>query len=248
MAAITRHPGGIPTGGQFAPSHKSESGIALLERPIRYVDDLDGGSGFSSGDGSTPEPQANDLERISAAVEAVYAGANTAAAVADAVDVAGREGGYYANAAATLGLVRTIPANDQTKTYELTELGQRLIASDADGKVDILRDAVAATPGVQVYADGGEDAVVSMLMEDGALNEVTAARRASTIRSWHDAFADGPSLAAAVQQTSEITRGRAAAAAERAAEMRRMKAPTKPKLAVCGICNMAVALSGECGC
>lgn len=249
MAAITRHPGGIPAGGQFAPSHKSEAGVALLERPIRYVDDLDGGTGFTAGDGSTPEPQANDLERVSAAVEAIHAGANTAAAVADAVDVAGREGGYYANAAVTLGLVHTAPSNDQARTYELTELGQRFIASDPAGKVDILRDAVAATPGVQVYADGGEDAVLEMLMEGGTLNEVTAARRTSTIRSWHDAFADGPALTDAVERMSGITLGRAAAAAERVAEARRMKPPAaKPKLAVCGICNMAVALSGDCGC
>jgi hypothetical protein len=195
-----------------------------------------------------PIPQANDLEKIAALVDAVDAGANTGAAIAETFDLSDRQGPYYLDAAGYLGLVDVVSGVD-VRTFELTSLGQQMLASDELGRVEILKTLVASTPAVQIYADGGEEAMLDFLSEAG-LGDGTAARRGASATSWYQALTASQDFAGAIGDELVAARARsgmAAAHAREAAAARSMARAERP-VKVCTNCFMQMPASGVCGC
>ena len=172
MTIITRESKGRPVGGQFSAHTHSDGDVVLqgtmtIERATNVND-------------SYPFPQANKIETIGCVVDAVAAGANTGDSVAETLNLASREGSYYADAAGYLGFIDTVSGAD-VKTYELTALGEDLLAADPAERVEILRTATADVPAVQIYGLRGESGVRELLEEVTTLGESTSARRTATI-------------------------------------------------------------------
>lgn len=250
MSATThrnRQPAGRPTGGQFAEGARPPAPISLHAQtgtsnllPAGYeVDD------------SFPYPQANDLDKVACTVDAVNAGANTPEAIAEALGVHDREGAYYADAAGYLGLVEPVHG-EEVRTYNCTSLGQTMALADNEDRARLIADMLEHVPAVDLYADGGEDAVIELYNLDG-LSETTATRRAATIRSWVNQISDPRHLAGSVRTCHMQTINRAgpaarqaqAAAARRRAEQSAREAQPP---AVCPECFMQLPTSGHCDC
>lgn len=228
--------------GQFAAAPHTESDVAL--RPtVRWVPDLDAPATVNT---EFPQPQANDLQSVAAAVDAIALGANTPEAVAESLGMSQREGAYYADAAGYLGFVDVVPGQDM-KTYDVTQSGQSLLSTTGEDRVELLRDTVAGMPGVVAYADGG-DAAVLELMQDSGLGDTTAARRTSTIKAWYHSLAEDSEFSETVRRESSAARERAVPAAAAAEAARRLRAAARaPKqLAICVGCNMALPATGVC--
>jgi hypothetical protein len=197
---------------------------------------------------SFPIPQANDLDKLAAVVDVVAAGANTGAAAAETFELSDRQGPYYLDAAGYLGLVDTVPGAD-VRTYELTMLGQKMLASDWDERMDILRHVVAGVPAVQVYLDGGHEAMQEYLT-DGGLGDGTAERRGASASSWLNALTRDADFAHAMSCQVENARERSIEAAVHAAEAQAARSLAKREVvpASCGGCFMVLPSSGICGC
>jgi hypothetical protein len=200
---------------------------------------------------SFPEPQANDLDKVSAVVDAVAAGANTAEAIAESMSMVDREGSYYGDAAGYLGLVQTVSGGD-IKTYELTPAGEQMLEADPNERLTMLRDITAQAPGMQMLDEYGTDGVGEYL-EAAGLGEATATRRTATLVSWSRSLAQPEDFANDIALSVGTTRLRSAAAAEHAEEGRAARASaaaaSMPKpAAICTSCFMALPVSGICDC
>lgn len=199
-------------------------------------------------DETFPHPKANNLHKIAAVVDVVHAGANTGAAVAEALDIEEREGSYYADAAGYLGLLETV-VGEPVKTYSLTTQGTTLMLSDYAERAIMMLRLVGQTPGVQVFAEDGHDGVMSMLDYAG-LAEATALRRAGTISSWFNQIANEDDMVAGVTVESTGAQGRALEAAKRAEEVRRARvavmAPRERTFGTCSSCFMSLPATGKC--
>lgn len=131
-----------------------------------------------------PAPQADRLDRLAVVVDAVDVGADTSSAIAASLDMVDRQGAYYANAAAYLGLIEEVPGTSPQQ-WRLTDDGRVYAAAGGPGRLDLLTGLVAQVPAVQVYleADGGMGAVVDLYAACD-LDAQTATRRAQTASAW----------------------------------------------------------------
>jgi hypothetical protein len=195
-----------------------------------------------------PIPQANDLDKIVALVDAVNSGANTGEAVAETFEMSGRQGPYYADAAGYLGLVDTIHGAN-VRTYELTTIGQQMLASAPGERVALIRELIASTPAVQILSDDGQESMLDFLSEAG-LNDGTSARRGACASSWVSALGDSSGFENSVQDALGTVRDRAGAAAAHAATRAEFIAAAKrePVAEICTGCFMVKSVSGDCGC
>lgn len=187
-------------------------------------------------------PQANEVEKVAAAVAAVDAGAATASDIAGALGVVDRQGNYYADAAESLGLIErqdTTPA-----TWSLTGVGEDYIASDPHDRVVKLAVLVDGHPAVQAVRQG-EDVAVERAVQDG-LSEYTAGRRASTAGAW----------AAAVDSLDvdkfssewEDTQRRLPSVLAEAKNRHHVRKAGHITRDICDVCWLEKSASGECGC
>jgi len=183
---------------------------------------------------SFPIPQADRLDKVAVSVDAIAAGANTPAAVAESLDMDERLGSMYGDAAGYIGLVT---ASGSPKTYDLTPLGEAFVAATPAERGKMMNTLVADTDIVQEYNDRGASGVEELIEERG-YSGTTISRRGQTAAAWAAAVAGGETL----DLTDEIaaTRGRAAIAA---AKIRTNAAPE-----VCTGCWMEKPTSGDCGC
>jgi hypothetical protein len=137
---------------------------------------------------SLPIPQANDLAVLATVVDAVADGCVTDTSIAEAIGMSGRQGGYYPNAAASLGLIEATGASGE-REWQLTPAGATFVGLGALERCNQLSDAILESEEVQTYCeeyfDHGEYAVRKK-MEDRGVSAATAARRASTIGTWVD--------------------------------------------------------------
>lgn len=181
-----------------------------------------------------PVPQANNLDAVCAVVDAVADGCSTAAEIASAIAMVGRQGAYYPNAAADLGLVEAI-AGAAGAEWQLSELGATFVGLEPAAKADALGDAIAGVSYVDTYfGAGGAD---QLRQEWGALDlgDETIERRIATIRAWAEFFSL-PTAEQAERIAAASTGTRERAPGIRAA--RPAKAPTAPRM--CQLCWLAI--------
>lgn len=231
--------------GQFATKPASEADVQLTVVPGTRHPALDD----YEVDDSFPYPQANDLDKVVAVTDLVRGGADTPDAIAHGLDVSGRQGSYYANAAGYLGLVESDRTTGMT-TYNLTELGNAFADSDAADRADMMRHMISGMEDVQIVTtDGKAELSRQIQMED--LDPVTADRRASTIAAWADQTGSTQRLELAIVTTTDDCGSRVSEAAQRARAQReehqRLRSVPERPVAVCGTCHMQLLPSGECG-
>lgn len=186
-----------------------------------------------------PYPQADRLNKVAVVIDAVGAGADTTAAIAQALDMVDRQGAYYASAAGYLGLLEQLDTNP--KTFALTDAGQQMLQAGADVRADLILQAVADVPEVGLLLDKSLAAVREHYAAAG-LDAVTASRRANTIASWA-ATVTGPGLSAELTAV-DVAHVTAAAATIRD---RVRKARSVPAPAVCSRCYLQLSTgSNQC--
>ena len=163
MAALqNRRPAGIPSGGQFAPTHRPAVGLHLVEdEPDAIV------------------PQADSVSKIAAVVDAVAAGCVETVDIAEAIGVSKRQGSYYPHAAATLGLVEA--SGTSPLEWGLTPAGEEFFKASAAERAESLAEAIADNENVSAFVDGGRDVLWERWEH---LSDTTIERRVSTIESW----------------------------------------------------------------
>jgi len=137
--------------------------------------------------GAPPFPQANDLRKVRDVIDLIYCEINTKDTIADYWDLEPRQGDYYANAAAYLGYIEkehgswvltekglsyvSLPTSKRKRTFILSilkrtvfyVLTKKMIESDSVPERNVIKDVI---------------------LEYINVNEVTANRRASTVKSW----------------------------------------------------------------
>lgn len=132
-------------------------------------------------------PQADRLEKVVQAVEAIYEGARTDSDIADDLEFTARQGRYYRHAAEILGFIE-----NENNYATVTELGKRLAISEQSHKASIVKQAITKNPlfqavikffenKQQVKADDLKDFVISISDNEA---QSTIPRRVNTILSW----------------------------------------------------------------
>jgi predicted acyl esterase len=121
-------------------------------------------------------PQANDLQKVVATLQAIADGHRALQAIATVLGVAHRHGSYYLHAARILGLV-TLHTHNQQAT--LTVAGTTILHADDEERTRLLRVVLAARePSVS------EDDVGALLQQLAPLGASTARRRAQAVLAW----------------------------------------------------------------
>lgn len=238
------HPRGAT--GQFASKQLAEAGDLGLDAPAGSVLEADW-----EPDDAYPYPQANDLDKVSAVVDCVAAGADTSDGVASALDVDDRQGGYYLSAAGWLGLVEKHAGEySDSDAYRLTDLGADFAEQGPQGRSATLTDMVDRL-------DDPERAVVdfdglsSQLQRSENLDVSTAKRRASTMRSWAAYAADpdhfGTQIESARQDVSSRLDGARQVSAQQHTEAKRARMAAAPKRGeICEKHFIEKSLDGHC--
>ena len=137
--------------------------------------------------GAPPFPQANDLRKVRDVIDLIYGEFNSKDTIAAYWDLEPRQGDYYANAAAYLGYIEKehgrwalsekglsyvrLPTSKRKRAFILSilkrtvfyVLTKKMIETNSVPEVNIIRDVI---------------------LEYININEVTAKRRASTVKSW----------------------------------------------------------------
>jgi len=196
-------------------------------------------------DSSFPFPQANSLAKVAATVDAIDGGADTDEAVALAIEVTPRQGAYYANAAAFLGMVAPMKGA-MPRQWGLTSAGLQFLNSTAATRATILSHVVAQIPEVDSLLNDGFD-IDELLSE--RLGESTASRRAATIDSWLETLTDtGKAQEFLTLETDGVLDriDAAKAVAVRAREEERRRAKVERATAICPECFMTLPFSGVC--
>ncbi|MHB1845194.1 MAG: GNAT family N-acetyltransferase [Deltaproteobacteria bacterium] len=196
-----RRPAGVPTGGQFAPTHRPAArSLGLTEHDDEDLDEL--------------VPQANSVSKIATVVDAIAAGCVEEPAIAEAIGLSERQGAYYPHAAAALGFVEK--TGEHPAEWGLTPAGEKLFPSSALKRTEAIAEAIASDHNVVALIDDGPEALAESWSH---LSDTTTARRTATIRSWVEfAYSTSTEEQAALvesqmletQECSPAIRGRAA--------------------------------------
>ncbi len=232
--------------GKFAVKQQPEAptGLELVEpAPDRHFAVLD----YWEPDYTYPYPQANDLESVVAVVDIVEGGATTSDSIADALGMHPRQGSYYSNAAAWLGMVE-VDKTTEPHTWGLTSLGATLQVSDPTIRAEIVAQMVAQLDDAHTVAGSGSQALERQLLADD-LSPDTATRRAASMKSWVMATDDRTGLASQVEAATSACARRVPAAAAKAAEQRaaaRLAAVQAPVYDFCPSCFVAMPATGVC--
>lgn len=234
----TQHP--RQQGGTFAEkAHTTpEAGLHLRALPS-LIDAINE---------SYPVPQADSLESVSATVSAVAADVNTRSAVAQALGMDDRQGSYYLNAAAYLGLVEADHGYETgTGIWRLTGLGEQMTHLPDNERAALIAELAESTPAVSGFRANGVEGAADAIAESSELSPDTIARRASSASRWAAAV-DALDYAQSEARITEAARGRfeIAAAAARAERETILAARVKTP-AVCGECFTELPTSGVCG-
>lgn len=235
---------GVPAGGQFATSSRAEPSVRLAPAPTErhFVALTDWEPDYDY-----PYPQANNLESVALVADAVEGGATTPDAIAEALDLSTRQGAYYANAAAYMGLIEA-DRGEHCTSYSLTGLGETFTVSDADDRAEMMAQMVGSLDDAALVAADGAEVLKAQLERDGLAPE-TAQRRAECMKSWATATDDRTGLSRAIASESDATRNRIAGAAQTARTQReaaRKAAVPEPTYNLCPSCFIAMPATNVC--
>lgn len=206
-------------------------------------------AGYSSYDASLT-PQASDLDRVAASVDAIANGANTSGALGESFKVTARDANYYANAAEYIGLVRKGESMDGVHEYELTENGHIFKSADAATRVEMLKELANTTPLMKAYHESGKDRskLEEAIRDNGGYEETVAKRRASALVSW-DRKLNSPEFVNTVRDSSEQAQTLSLVAAENLRKQRAdklLKQPVERSYGVCNSCYTTLPATGVC--
>jgi hypothetical protein len=133
-----------------------------------------------------PFPQADDISKIIDVVEILSSGPEDKAGIAEKFDVDPRQGDYYGNGAAWLGL-----AEKSDGGFTATPKGEEFSSLDRSQRLARLAEMVSAMP---VFHDAAFEQVQSgqidtqlaarSLVRNFGLSQSTGDRRALTVRAW----------------------------------------------------------------
>ncbi|MDV3951733.1 hypothetical protein CMT77_05825 [Elizabethkingia anophelis] len=137
----------------------------------------------------TQVPQADELNKVIMAVEAVYNGSTSFQQIADYIGFTDRQGRYYRLAAEILGLLKNDPKKNNA---DLTKLGEDLIILDEENRVKKIRNILQNNilfsqilNEIESHEEGLTRIEIIQYLSnitDGA--ESTIIRRYSTVISW----------------------------------------------------------------
>ena len=151
-----------------------------------------------------PVPQADDLDKVFEVLGLVDEGRNTADEVAEMLDVVGRQGNYYADAAVALrliGIQKDMTAEGRDRFY-VADVGRQYLEASAKDRPGKKRFAVLNSPIMKYVAsqlgitqNGAhvpfpppvelqDESKVAPILKDLGLTGNTPTRRAQTIQSW----------------------------------------------------------------
>jgi hypothetical protein len=209
-------------------------------------------SGYSTYDASLI-PQADDLEKVSSVVDAIKQGANTSYALGESLNITGRQGSYYGNAAEYVGLVSKSEGPDGTHEFALTANGEVFSKADSANRSVLLRELVNETPPMKAYAESGRsrEMLEEYIRDAGAgYEESVAKRRASSLITW-DRKLNSDNFVQELATSSELTQRLSVKAAENARilkEERLRKIQTVRTYGICNHCYSTLPATGKCDC
>nr|WP_198263451.1 AAA-associated domain-containing protein [sulfur-oxidizing endosymbiont of Gigantopelta aegis] len=137
--------------------------------------------------GAPPFPQANDLRKVRDVIDLIYCEINTKDTIAAYWDLEPRQGDYYANAAAYLGYIEK-----EHGSWVLTEKGLNYVSLPTSKRkrafiLSILKRTVFYVLTKKMIESDSvpeRNVIKDVILEYININEVTANRRASTVKSW----------------------------------------------------------------
>jgi hypothetical protein len=137
--------------------------------------------------GAPPFPQANDLRKVRDVIDLIYCEINTKDTIAAYWDLEPRQGDYYANAAAYLGYIEKVRGS-----WVLTEKGLNYVSLPTSKRkrafiLSILKRTVfyvLTKKMIETSSVPERNVIKDVILEYININEVTANRRASTVKSW----------------------------------------------------------------
>lgn len=204
---------------------------------------------------SWPVPQADDLDKVSATVDAINAGANTSGSIGESIGNVHRGGSYYANAAGYIGLIAKSPDEYGVSRFHLTEHGEKFVALDSRGRAEMMSQMVRETPIMQDYIDNPNKEEAEKMLAEADLGEVSAKRRAGSLRSWYSTLQNSNTLAQSISRESQATKMRVSSALinqqredqERYERKKTEQEATEPRRGeICSECFMEKSASGVC--
>jgi hypothetical protein len=230
-----RQPRGKSTGGQFAEYVNPEAHVDLnvdLSVDLNVVLD-------EPEDDDQLIPQADSVANISAVVDAIADGCSTSASIAEAIGMAGRQGGYYPNAAKSLGLV--VETNGAAPyDWRLSDAGERFVAMESSQRVDYMCDTLGDDEWVGAYLGEGEESLRDRWAADGQLSDRTINRRIVTIASWAKFYAE-TSRADQIKKIESAMTGTRVRAPHAAAELRKRHQRHVVPVRRCARCHVEAA-------
>ena len=151
-----------------------------------------------------PVPQADNLDKVFEVVGLVDGGCDTADEVAALLDVVGRQGNYYADAAVALRLIgiqkdMTVEGRDR---FYVTEIGRQYLEASAEDRPAKRRFAVLNSPILKyvssqlgITKNGAhvpfpppvelqDESKLAPILKELGLAGNTPERRAKTIKAW----------------------------------------------------------------
>ena len=157
---------------------------------------------------SVPVPQADILDKVFEVVELVDQGASVAGEIAEQLEMVGRQGPYYAEAAVALRLVgvQKDMTPDGADRFYVTQLGRDYLDADPKRRVTKRRFAVLNSPVIKYISSqlgltkngamvpypppGGlaDESNVASVLKDLGVSGGTLGRRAHTITAWLDSL------------------------------------------------------------
>ena len=204
---------------------------------------------------SWPVPQADDLDKVSATVDAINAGANTSGSIGESIGNVHRGGSYYANAAGYIGLIAKSPDEYGVDRFYLTEHGERFVTMDSEERASMMSSMVNETPLMQEYRENPTKEQAEKMLSHEGLNEVSAKRRAGSLSAWYTAIQDKGSFARKIKTESNGVAQRAQGAIlnqqredlERYERKRAEQEASEPRRgSICSECFMEKSASGVC--
>lgn len=204
---------------------------------------------------SWPVPQADDLDKVSATVDAINAGANTSSSIGESIGNVNRGGSYYANAAGYIGLIAKSPDEYGVDRFHLTEQGEKFVTMDSQDRASMMSNMVKETPLMQEYRENPSREQAEKMLSHEGLNEISAKRRAGSLSAWHSAIQDKGSFAQKINTESNGVAQRAQVAVlnqqredvERYERKRAEQEAAEPRRGtVCSECFMEKSASGIC--
>ena len=128
-----------------------------------------------------PAPQANNLAALASVVDAVADGCVCDSSIADAIGYGGRQGAYYPNGAAELGLIEEV-ANVSPREWQLTNEGATFVGLDAHQRAQTLVDLLCDNEWLNAYVTA--PAQVEEMLRVACYEGETVSRRAACVKTW----------------------------------------------------------------